>query len=72
MKAYEAPELFVDEYVADTMIASSGGGTGLDIIPKNGAAANNHNCWSCDNYAGEVWYEDKTSSYNACHGFFEC
>lgn len=38
-KIYEAPELFADEYVADTMIASS------TFIPKNGQAANNHNCW---------------------------
>lgn len=48
MKAYEAPELFVDEYVADTMIASSG------FIPKNGNAVNNHNCWSCDSAEGQI------------------
>ena len=41
MKKYEAPELFVDVYVADTMIASNLGN------PKNGNANNNQNCWSC-------------------------
>lgn len=45
-KFYEAPELFVDEYVADTMIASSG--TFVQISPKNGRAGNNQNCWGCD------------------------
>ena len=36
MKKYEAPMLFVDEFVADTTIAASGG-------PKNGNADNNTN-----------------------------
>lgn len=49
MKNYEAPELFVDEYVADTMIASSGGGG-----PKNSNAGNNHNCWGFNCKKGEI------------------
>lgn len=40
MKKYEAPELYVDNFAADTMIASSD--------PKNGNAGNNQNCWACD------------------------
>ena len=58
MKAYEAPELFVDEYVADTMIASAGGGG-----PKNDNAGNNQNCWSFNCVPGAV--ED---GENACLG----
>lgn len=56
MKNYEAPELFVDEYVADTMIASGGG-------PKNDNAGNNQNCWACNTVFGAV--ED---GENACYG----
>lgn len=37
MKKYEAPELFVDYFAADTMIASSD--------TKNGNPDNNQNCW---------------------------
>lgn len=40
MKKYEAPELFVDEFAPDTMIASA--------TAKNGNTANNQNCWGCD------------------------
>lgn len=40
MKQYEAPELYVDEYVPDTMIAS--------FSPKTGNAGFNQNCWGCD------------------------
>lgn len=43
-KTYESPKLFVDEYAADTMIAS---------IPdpasaRHGNPGNNQNCWGCD------------------------
>ena len=44
MKKYEAPELHIDNYAADTMIASN------ESNPKNGNADNNQNCWSC--YSG--------------------
>ena len=64
MKIYEAPELFVDEYVADTMIASSGGGWGLPGGgPKNDNAGNNQNCWGYNCVPGAV--ED---GENACLG----
>jgi len=64
-RTYEAPCLFVDEYVADTMIASSaevfiqmdGGG------PKNNNADNNQNCWGCNITPGK--WEDGN---NACLG----
>lgn len=56
MKNYEAPELFVDEYVADTMIASGGG-------PKNDNAGNNQNCWACNTVFGAV-----QDGQNACMG----
>ncbi len=56
-KQYEAPMLFIDKYVPDTMIASGGGG------PKNGNAGNNQNCWGCDIVPGKV--ED---GLNACLG----
>ncbi len=46
MKKYETPELYVDEFAADTMIASS------QTNPKNGNANNNQNCWGCDMSAG--------------------
>lgn len=63
MRNYAAPELFVDEYVADTMIASTDGvdasknnaayycSEGANIHnSKNGHPGNNHNCWgyNCD------------------------
>ncbi len=48
MKKYEAPMLFVDEFVADTMIASTTAG------PKNGAADVNQNCAGCKDYKGQV------------------
>ena len=51
MKKYEAPMLFVDEFVADTTIAASGG-------PKNGNADNNQNCAGCKDYKGQVVGED--------------
>ena len=44
MKKYEAPNLFVDEFVPDTMIASGG--------PKNDNAGNNQNCWGCKDDPG--------------------
>ncbi len=56
MKKYVAPELHVDEFVPDTMIASSGS-------PKNENAGNNQNCWACNTVFGKV--ED---GENACLG----
>lgn len=60
-KHYEAPRLFVENYAADTMIASTiympGGG------PKNGNAGNNQNCWSYNCVVGAI--ED---GQNACLG----
>lgn len=55
MKKYQAPQLFIDEYVADTMIASGG--------PKNDNAGNNQNCWGCNQVFAKV--ED---GENACMG----
>ena len=55
MKKYEAPKLFVDEYVADTMIASSD--------TKNGNPDNNQNCWGCNQSAGST---DPNNSQNSC------
>lgn len=46
MKKYEAPKLFVDTFVPDTMIASG--------APKNDNAGNNQNCWECKIEAGQV------------------
>jgi hypothetical protein len=43
-KKYEAPKLFIDEYVPDTMIASSGGS-------KN--PATDRQCWGCDVVPGK-------------------
>lgn len=64
MKIYEAPELFVDEYVADTMIASAVTGW----MPKNENADNNQNCWGCN----EVWAQPPAGSTDptadACMG----
>ena len=48
------PELYVDYYTPDTMIASA------DANPKNGNAGNNQNCWGCNHVAGQVVGE------NAC------
>lgn len=59
MRTYEAPELFVDEYVADTMIASTIGGTD----PKSGNPDNNQNCWACRYTAGAP---DPYSEGNLC------
>lgn len=50
-KMYEAPVLFVDEYVADTMIASSG------ILSAKNGNDGNQNCYGCRSTEGEV-YED--------------
>lgn len=55
MKKYEAPELFVDEFVPDTMIASSG--------TKNDNAGNNQNCWGCNQSAGAT---DPNNTQNSC------
>lgn len=66
-KIYEAPKLFVDEYVADTMIASSTNGWaeagGLGGSPKNGNADNNQNCWGARCVPGAP---DPNNPYNAC------
>ena len=59
MKKYEAPELHVDEFAPDTMIASMPAGGG----PKNDNAGNNQNCWACNTVWGVV--ED---GENACMG----
>lgn len=58
MKKYEAPQLFVDQFAADSMIASMPGGG-----PKNGNAGNNQNCWDCNTVFAAV--ED---GENACFG----
>lgn len=55
MKKYEAPMLFVDEFVADTMIASAGS--------KNDNAGNNPNCWGCNQKAAAT---DSNNSENSC------
>lgn len=55
MKKYEAPKLNVDNYVADTMIASSG--------TKNSNAGNNQNCWGCNQSAGST---DPGNTENSC------
>ena len=55
MKKYQAPELFTDEFAADTMIASGN--------PKNGNAGNNQNCWGCKSTFGEV---DPGNPENSC------
>lgn len=57
MKKYVAPQLFVDTFAPDTMIASSGGG------PKNDNAGNNQNCWGCNTVFGQV-----QDGQNACLG----
>ncbi len=57
MKKYVAPELHVDEFAPDTMIASGGGG------PKNDNAGNNQNCWACNS----VWSVVEDGE-NACMG----
>ncbi len=54
MKKYEAPELFVDTFAADTMIASS--------RTKNGNPDNNQNCWGYDQNPGD---SDRTGT-NSC------
>ncbi len=55
MKKYEAPELHVDEFVPDTMIASSN--------TKNGNPDNNQNCWGCRHTPGAT---DPLNSSNSC------
>lgn len=54
-KVYEAPELFVDEYVADTMIASA--------ATKNYNPDNNQNCWGCRYTPGAT---DPYNPENSC------
>jgi len=49
MKEYIKPELYIDYYASDTMIASSNLGN-----PKNGNAGNNQNCWGCNSTAGMI------------------
>jgi hypothetical protein len=55
MKEYVAPELFVDNYVADTMIASAG--------TKNYNPDNNQNCWGCRSTPGAT---DPLNTQNSC------
>ena len=57
MKKYEAPMLFVDQFAADTMIAST------TAEPKNANAGNNQNCWGCKTVAGEL---DPGNPENSC------
>ena len=58
-KEYEPPRLFIDEYAADTMIASYGSG----YIPKNGNAGNNQNCWGPNQTYAAI-----NSNGDACYG----
>ncbi len=55
MKAYVKPELLVDNYAADTMIASSS--------TKNGNPDNNQNCWGCNQSAAST---DPNNTQNSC------
>ena len=71
-RVYEAPGLFVDEYAADTMIASNDNTPydwpamgGIGSSPKNGNADNNHNCWGCRDIPG---FPDPDNRENACMG----
>ncbi len=59
MKKYEAPNLYVDEYAPDTMIASSSGSS-----TKNGNAGNNQNCAGCRDQYGAT---DPTNHENWCN-----
>ena len=52
MKKYESPKLFVDNYAADTMIASFGNEEPLG--PKSGNAGLNQNCWGCNVVPGAM------------------
>ena len=52
-RVYEAPNLFVDEYVADTMIASSNVTDSAEWKPKNGNVTDYKNCWGCQYVTGE-------------------
>ena len=61
-KTYESPKLFIDEYAADTMIAS-GGASGASA--KNGNPANNQNCWGCDYVFAQL---DPNNPDNVCFG----
>ena len=62
-KTYESPKLFIDEYAADTMIASNGGLSGSSA--KNGAPDFNQNCWGCDYEFAQLSPGD---SNNVCFG----
>lgn len=61
-KEYSAPELYVDDYAPDTMIASAGEpeqeppghSHGHGAGPKNGNAAHNQNCWGLNAYPGAI------------------
>lgn len=54
MKKYEIPELYVDEFAPDTMIASG------NFNPKNGNAGNNQNCHGCDSsFMAPSGYDDE-------------
>jgi len=54
-KNYVAPTLVCDEFVQDTMIASSGA--------KNGNPDNNQNCWGCRYNPGAY---DPNNQQNDC------
>ncbi len=65
MKKYETPELFVDEFAPDTMIASGDAGN-----PKNGNADNNQNCWACHS-DGKLNADGDACAYWPGDGAFE-
>ena len=49
-KPYEAPQLFIDTYAADTMIASS---DPTEFTAKNGNPSN-QNCYGARDYWGQI------------------
>ncbi|MCR4621574.1 MAG: hypothetical protein K5663_05770 [Clostridiales bacterium] len=62
MKKYEAPELIVDSFAPDTMIAS------LGYTTKNGNPDNNQNCAGCRETYGARDPEDTDNWCNYLPG----
>ena len=60
MKKYETPELHVDEFAPDTMIASNPSG----YTTKNGNPGNNQNCAGCRSTYGAL---DPQNTDNWCN-----
>jgi len=59
MKHYEAPHLFVDEYAADTMIASVGPTpTSQPAFTAKNGSPNNQNCYGYNTVLGEIQGSD--------------